>query len=101
MKRLCKASSLPDAHILRDVLGQSGIEVLVFNENAQSGAGQLPPGEACPELWVVQERDFERARAVVREFESAPRVTGSRRCAACEEDSPSNFQVCWSCGAAL
>lgn len=101
MKRLCRVSSLPDAHILRDVLDQSGIEVMVFNEHAQSGAGQLPPGEACPELWVVQESDFERARAIVGEFESAPRVTGSRRCAACAEDSPSNFQVCWSCGAAL
>lgn len=101
MKRLCKASSLPDAHILRDVLGQSGIEALVFNEHAQSGAGQLPLGEACPELWVVREADFDRAHTLVREFESAPRVTGSRRCAACAEDSPANFQLCWSCGAPL
>lgn len=101
MKRLCKAPSLPDAHILRNVLEQSGIEARVFNENAQGGAGQLPVFEAYPEIWLENEADFERAQAVIRAFESAPRVTGSTRCTACGEESPANFQACWSCGAAL
>lgn len=101
MKRLCRVSSLPDAHILRDVLEQSGIRALVFNEHAQSGAGQLPVSEACPELWVVRETDLERARDVVQDFESAPRITASRQCGACREESPANFQVCWNCGAPL
>lgn len=101
MKRLCRAPSLPDAHILRGVLEQSGIEVHVFNENAQSGAGQLPVNEACPELWLADDKDLERARALVREFESAPRVTGSVRCPQCSEDNPANFQLCWNCNAAL
>jgi hypothetical protein len=101
MKRLCRAPSLPDAHILRGLLEQSGIEVRVFNENAQSGVGQLPVGEAQPELWLADERDLERAQAVLREFETAPRVTGTIRCSRCEEDNPENFQMCWNCGAAL
>jgi hypothetical protein len=101
MKRLCRASSLPDAHILRGVLEQSGIEARVFNENAQSGVGQLPVPDAYPEIWLVNEQDLERAKAVVREFESAPRVTGSVRCGACGEDSPANFQLCWNCNASL
>src|SRR5512145_1321519 len=101
MKRLCRAVSLPDAHILREVLEQSGIEAHVFNENAQSGAGQLPVTEAMPEIWVADERDLARAREVVREFESAPRVTGSVACGHCGEDNPANFQVCWNCGAVL
>jgi hypothetical protein len=67
MKRLCRAPSLPDAHILRGVLEQSGIEVHVFNENAQSGAGQLPVNEACPELWLANDKDLERARAPARQ----------------------------------
>ena len=44
MKRLCKAASLPDAHILRGLLEQEGIEVHVFNENAQSGVGPAAGG---------------------------------------------------------
>jgi len=101
MKRLYRASSLPDAHILRGLLEQSGIEVRVFNENAQSGVGQLPVSEAQPELWLVDERDLDRAQTLLREFESAPQVTGSVRCSQCAEDNPANFQVCWNCGAAL
>jgi hypothetical protein len=101
MKRLCRAASLPDAHILRGVLEQSGIEAHVFNENAQSGVGQLPVTEALPEVWVADERDLARAQQVIREFESAPRVTASAACSRCGEDNPANFQVCWNCGAAL
>ena len=101
MKRLCKAASLPDAHILRGLLEQAGIEAHVFNENAQSGVGQLPVTEALPEVWVAEERDLERAREVVRRFESAPQDTSTLRCAGCGEDNPGNFQVCWNCGAAL
>lgn len=101
MKRLCRAPSLPDAHILRGILEQSGIQVRVFNENAQSGAGQLPVNEAYPELWLADEKDLERAKALVQEFESAPRVTGTVRCPQCCEENPSNFQLCWNCNASL
>jgi len=101
MKRLCKAASLPDAHILRGLLQQEGIEVHVFNENAQSGVGQLPVAEALPELWVDDETDWERAEEVVRRFEAAPHIQATLHCAACGEDNPGNFQLCWSCGASL
>ncbi len=101
MKRLCKASSLPDAHILRSVLEQAGVQVHVFNENAQGGVGQLPVSEALPELWLDDEADYERAQRLVKEFEEAPRITGTMRCGGCGEDNPGNFQVCWSCGASL
>ena len=101
MKRLCKAASLPDAHILRGLLAQEGIQVHVFNENAQSGVGQLPVGEALPELWVDDERHWQRAHDLVRRFEAAPRIDATLRCAGCGEDNPGNFQLCWSCGAAL
>ena len=77
MKRLCRASSLPDAHILRGLLEQSGIEALVFNENAQGGVGQIPVTEALPEVWLADERDLPRAEAVhpgLRECAARDRV---------------------------
>jgi len=101
VKRLCKAPSLPDAHILRGLLQQSGIEAHVFNENAQSGVGQLPVSEAYPEVWLADERDFARAEELIRAFDAAPRDSGSLHCPVCREDNPGNFQLCWSCGSAL
>jgi len=101
MKKLCSASNLPNAHLLRNLLEQSGIEARVFNENAQSGAGELPIPDAYPQLWVVDERDVQRAREIIEAFERMPAISATVLCAACTEENPANFQVCWNCGAAL
>jgi hypothetical protein len=101
MKRLRRANSLPDAHILLGLLRRAGIEAHVFNQNAQGGVGQLPVGDALPELWVERERDYDRACMVLEEFDQTPRDTGTRRCAVCGEDNPGDFQVCWNCEAVL
>jgi len=100
MKRLCRAANLPEAHILRGLLEQAGIETMVFNEHAQSGVGHLPVMDAWPELWV-SEADEDRAAAVLEEFQRSPPVSTARGCARCGEENPANFQVCWSCGEAL
>ena len=100
MKRLCRAANLPEAHILRGVLEQSGIETYVFNQHAQGGEGQLPEKDACPEMWG-EEEDIERAAAVLDAFRRTPAVSAARQCPACSEDSPGNFQLCWNCGAPL
>ncbi len=100
MKRLCRAANLPEAHILRGLLEQSGIESRVFNEHAQSGVGHLPVVDAYPELWV-EEQDIARASAIVEAFQRTPPSGAVHACAACGEESPGNFQVCWNCSASL
>jgi Putative prokaryotic signal transducing protein len=101
VKKLYRAANLPDAHILRGLLAQAGIQAHVFNENAQGGLGQLPFTEAWPEVWVSEDRDLIRAREIVQAFERSPEVSASVRCPGCAEDNPSSFQLCWSCGASL
>ena len=101
MKKLYRAANLPEAHLLRGLLAQAGIEALVFNENAQGGVGQLPFTEAWPEVWVAQDRDFPRARDIVQSFERRSVTAEDVRCPSCAEDNPGSFQSCWSCGASL
>lgn len=101
MKKLYSAPSLPDAHLIRNLLAQAGIEAHVFNENAQSGVGQLPVTEACPQIWIVDERDLLRAREIIEAFERMPAIRTNLRCVQCSEDNPSTFQVCWNCGSSL
>ena len=101
MKKLYRAANLPDAHILRGLLAQAGIQAHVFNENAQGGLGQLPFTEAWPEVWVSEDRDLIRAREIVQAFECSPEASASVRCPACTEENPSSFQLCWSCGKSL
>ena len=101
LKKIYSAASLPDAHLIRNLLGEAGIEAHVLNENAQGGVGQLPVMEAYPQIWIVDEREMSRAREIIQAFEHMPSIRSTVRCQQCAEDNPSNFQVCWNCGANL
>lgn len=101
MKKLYSATSLPDAHLIRNLLDQSGIDVHIFNENAQGGVGQLPVADAYPQIWVDDERDFQRAREILESFLKMPAIGNNLHCRQCDEDNPTTFQICWNCGASL
>ena len=101
MLKVYSAANLPDAHLLRGLLAQSGIDARVFNENAQGGMGEIPFTHAYPEVWLVNPADLARARAIIGQFECPQASAAEIRCPGCAEENPANFQVCWSCGAAL
>ncbi|MGM0595154.1 MAG: DUF2007 domain-containing protein [Pseudomonadota bacterium] len=83
---------------VRNLLEVAGIEVQMKNQYLGGGAGELPPTEAWPELWVAV-ADYCRARAVVEEFERDDVILPSWRCAHCGERVEGQFSVCWNCGA--
>ena len=103
MIRLYRAANLPEAHLIKDLLAQEGIESFVFNENAQSGAGQLPLTEIYPEVWVAKDRDLANAKSVVQQFEKSPPSPGAadRGCATCGQLNPAGFEICWNCQASI
>ena len=101
MRKVYSAATLPDAHLVRGLLIQAGIDARVLNENAQGGMGEIPFTHAWPEVWVIDESDETKAREVVRQFERPAVRAGVQRCAICTEENPGNFQVCWNCGAEL
>jgi hypothetical protein len=101
MVKVYSAATLPDAHLVRGLLGQAGIDATVFNENLQGGLGEIPFTHAYPEVWIVDERDLQRAREVIRRIERPAPGLGSVICPRCHEGSPGHFEVCWNCGEAL
>lgn len=94
------ALNLPEAQLVADLLGASGVDVRVFNQNAQGAAGEIPPAAAGPQVWVMDDAQLQRARALIGEFLRQP-APGSRRCRHCNEDNPTTFLSCWACGGAL
>ena len=85
----------------RQVLENHAIPCIVRNDFLLGGAGELPVNETWPELWVVDDRDFDRALALVDDIVSADRKTDPPwRCASCGEPMEGQFTDCWSCGAA-
>ena len=98
MIRIYQAANLPQAHLVAGLLRQAGIDARVLKENAQGGLGDIPFGEAYPEVWIEHETDEVRAKEIVAEFESVPVEIASVACPVCGEENPGNFELCWKCG---
>jgi hypothetical protein len=98
MIRVYQAASLTEAQLLADQLRESGIDTYIRNEHLQGALGELPLN-LLPEVCLIWETDWERARTLVQKFESDNRsdVLGSLWCENCDEESPSNFELCWKC----
>ena len=101
MKRIYSAASLPEAHLVLHRLQAEGIAARVFNENAQGAVGELPFTHAYPEIWIEHLKDEEKARSVVRQFETHPTSEPGWHCAGCGEHNPATFEVCWRCASTL
>ena len=101
MFRLYTAANLPEAYLLLHQLAQAGIEARVLNEHAQGGLGEIPFTHAYPEVWVMEEQDTPRARAILRDFEHRSASEETVRCGNCGETNPAGFDICWQCGRPL
>ena len=101
MKRVFTAANLPEAQLLLDMLAAHGITGRILNANASSLAGELPVDVARPQIWIDAPAHATRALGLIDEY-LRPRPPGPpQRCPKCGEESPSSFDVCWSCGAGL
>jgi hypothetical protein len=98
---LYRARQRFDAYLLAGRLREAGIRAHVFNEHAASIVGDVPPDIAQPQVWLDNDADEPRARALLAEIESDARREGSVFCRHCREESPANFDLCWACGASL
>lgn len=97
MKRIGPVSNLAIATLWCDQLRSHGIEATVQRAYASGIAGHIPPDQALPELWVENDGDLKRARALLVELQRLP----ERRwvCTACDELVEGPFEQCWNCGA--
>ena len=84
---------------LKNLLETENISVVVMNEFASSGAGDLATFDTWPELWVEEESDFERAESILKDVISQP-VSNDWYCRGCQEKNGAAFQLCWNCGRA-
>ena len=100
MIRIYVARQRYDAYLIADRLNQAGIRAHVFNEHASSIVGDVPPDVAQPQVWLADDHDEPRARALLREMELDAMRT-PLFCRSCGEQSPGNFDLCWKCGTAL
>lgn len=96
MKLIYSSSNTLLVNHVRNLLEVSGIEVQMKNEFLGGAAGELPPTESWPELWVAEE-DLARAQQVIDAFQRAEPLP-TWRCPKCGELVEGQFTLCWNCG---
>jgi hypothetical protein len=96
MKRLTQAPNLALASLWCDMLAQAGFSVSVQRAYASSIAGEIPPDQALPEIWVDDDAELETARALLAQLQRPP--WRHWVCRGCGERIDGPFDQCWSCG---
>ncbi len=98
MKRLINCDSLFQAGHIKNILQQAGIDCLIKNEQLSGGLGEIPFLDCLPELWILRNKDFERAQSLLKSSCNA-NISGTPwGCMNCGEKNESHFAVCWKCG---
>ena len=99
MKRIhCSMDPLMIGH-LKNVLATFGIKCVTKKMDLISAAGQLPPTECWPELWVLEDAKIAKAKAILKKT-LAPLASVKKIwvCKNCHEKIEGQFSECWNCG---
>lgn len=97
MKKLTSAESAITINHYKNLLESEGIRTQVKNEHLGGIMGEVPFFETWPQLWVINDLDFDRARQLI---ESADAESPSMpwTCKKCGERNEGQFGACWNCG---
>jgi len=99
MKRLTSAPNLALATLWADLLCSAGVATTVQRAYASSIAGEVPPDQTLPELWVRDDEQLDHARRLLHELRHP--VFRYWTCPTCREQVDGPFDECWNCGTAM
>lgn len=88
-----------EAALIKEILAGEGIACLLRNDELSSGLGEIPFIECYPELWVVDDETFPRAKMLLEAWlKHPPDSAADWTCPQCGEHCESQFGACWACG---
>ena len=98
MLRLTQAPNLAIATLWADALAGEGIAASVQRQSLAGVAGELPPDQCLPEVWIHHSTQEARARALLYDLQHVPQHRW--RCT-CGELVEGGFEQCWRCAALM
>jgi hypothetical protein len=99
MKRIYSAKDPLMIGHLKNVLATFGIKCVAKKLDLISAAGELPPIECWPELWVVDDEKVMKAKRILKKtLAPLASVKRSWTCSGCNENIEGQFSECWNCG---
>jgi hypothetical protein len=97
MKKLTTSESLVTISHWKNLLESEGIRCELRNQHLGSIMGEMPFMEVWPQLWIVNDLDFDRAQQLLSADASAESPTESWQCRNCGEENEGQFAACWNC----
>lgn len=98
MKKVTTSQSIVTIHHYRNLLESEDIPCQVRNEILGGIAGEMPLTEVWPELWVINDIDYDRAKQLIDDDIVAESPSEPWTCARCGEKNEGQFAACWKCG---
>ena len=95
MLRLARAPNIAIATLWADVLRQAGLSASVQRYYLGGLAGELPPDQCLPEVWLAHEHEEARAKELLHQLQNMPQ---RRWLCVCGETVEGGFEQCWHCG---
>jgi hypothetical protein len=88
-----------DQETLKSLLEKAKVPCMIRNEDLSMALGELPFTECSPELWILNDEDYARAKEIVDAWRNAgidnhaPWI-----CPHCSEAIEGQFTSGWKCG---
>ena len=83
---------------MQSLLESHGIGTFIRNQYGSSVMGEVPFVEVVPQLFVLRERDVERAVELLQLERPRDNEGDDWFCPACGIDMEGQFSRCWKCG---
>ena len=86
------------ASLLKELLEGEGVKCILRNEQLFAALGEIPFLECLPELWVVDDEVWPRARKLLDNWLQDDVDADAWTCPSCGEILEGQFGACWQCG---
>jgi hypothetical protein len=99
-REVFSAADAQEAHFIKAMLQEAGIEARVVGDHLQSASGELPAVTISPRIWVNAD-NFDQGRKIIADHQahrqSSTLSVSQWTCAECGEPNEPSFEICWSC----
>lgn len=98
MLKLASAPNIAIATLWADALQQAGFSASVQRYFLGGLAGELPPDQCLPEVWLALDFEEVPAKKLLHQLQNLPQ---RRWLCVCGELVEGGFEACWKCGVAM
>ena len=98
MKKVYSADNLAMSGYVKSMREENQINCVIKNQNLVGAMGELPPIECWPEVWVLDDDEYENAMQIINTFLSERAHPREEWICRCGEKIEGQFSACWSCG---